>query len=279
MMKIRSHGKCIRCMTVRPVCLSMVIMAGAFLSVPALSDDNGPWTPEQSKTANNTPGEPIDPRGFYPPTNTTSEPTTDSQPTTSSPDSTPSHYGSGSNTNNGMWTPELSKTANNSPSDPRDPRGFYPPITGSPNDKPTDLVDDMSDLGSKIATSNLANPLIQGGKAIGRTYEASSRGDMTAATVEAADGIGRLSAIGIGATEGAAWGSALGPVGTFLGGVVGGFIGNSAWNATGGAINESSRQALDQQRSQTRDNAQQIRQNIPTRPSSGGGGGGDCGRH
>jgi len=145
-------------------------------------------------------------------------------------------------------------------------------VDGSP-DKPTNLGDDLSNLAEKIATSKLANPLIQGGKAIGRTYEAADRGDMTGTAIEATDGIGRLSAIGLGATEGATLGSALGPLGTFIGGVIGGFIGNAGWEYTGGAINESSRQMHEQARQQ----ADQIRQGVtPTRPTGSGSGGCTC---
>jgi phage tail tape-measure protein len=95
---------------------------------------------------------------------------------------------------------------------------------------------------------------------------------MTGAAIEAADGIGRLSAIGLGATEGAAMRSAFGPLGTAIGGIIGGFIGNAGWEYTGGAINESSRQMHDQARQQ----ADQVRQGLaPTRPA-GGGGSGSC---
>ena len=37
-------------------------------------DNNGQWTPEQSKTADHQPGTPSDPRGFYPPVESTGNP-------------------------------------------------------------------------------------------------------------------------------------------------------------------------------------------------------------
>jgi hypothetical protein len=273
-------------MTVRPVCLGMIIV-WAFLSVPVLSqDNNGPWTPEQSKTADHKPGTPSDPRGFYPPIDSKATKSSDSKPTPAAPAPTPTpapYPKSFYNDNNGPWTPDQSKTADHKPGTPSDPRGFYPPITGSPNDKPANLGDDLADLGAKIATSNLANPLIQGGKAIGRTYEASERGDTTGVMIEATDGVGRLAAIGLGAGEGAALGTTFGPIGTAIGGIIGGFLGNAGWNATGGALNESSRQMHDQAQQQARDQAQQVRDIAVPRPSGGGGGGGGgcggpCGR-
>jgi len=254
--------------------MAILLLAGLILSGAAVSDNNGPWTPEQSKTADHSPGTPPSPQGWYPPVQT-SKPAdsgnTNTQPSTPSPAPkpapTPTHYD-----NNGPWTPEQSKTADRTPGTPPSPRGWYPPVDGSP-DKPTNLGDDLSNLAEKIATSKLANPLIQGGKAIGRTYEAADRGDMTGTAIEATDGIGRLSAIGLGATEGATLGSALGPLGTFIGGVIGGFIGNAGWEYTGGAINESSRQMHEQARQQ----ADQIRQGVtPTRPTGSGSGGCTC---
>ncbi|MBN2513588.1 MAG: hypothetical protein JXB18_11680 [Sedimentisphaerales bacterium] len=248
--------------------LHMVIflLAGLFLSIAAVADNNGPWTPEQSKTADHTPGTPTSPQGWYPPVETNKPADADSSTTPPpAPAPAPSHY------NNGPWTPEQSKTADHTPGTPPSPRGWYPPVDGSP-DKPADLTEDLSNFAEKIATSKLANPLIQGGKAIGKTYEAADRGDMTGAAIEATDGIGRLSAIGLGATEGATLGSALGPLGTFIGGVIGGFIGNAGWEYTGGAINESSRQMHQQARQQ----AEQSRQAAPLRPAGGGSGGCTC---
>lgn len=170
------------------------------------------------------------------------------------------------------WTPEMSKSAEKSPLEPKSPHGWYPP------EKPS--TTSPGDLFEKIATSNLANPLIQGGKAIGKAYEAADRGDNMGAAIEAADGFGRLVSIGAGAGKGAAIGTSIaGPLGTVIGGIVGGFIGNKGWEYTGGMINEKNREML--QELNARQQAEMQRQNMPrggSRPS-GGGGGGDCGRH
>jgi hypothetical protein len=142
---------------------------------------------------------------------------------------------------------------------------------------------DLAAAGEWIATSGLANPIIQGGKMIGRTYEAINRGDMTAAGIEAADGTGRLSAIGLGIMEGMKLGAAGGPWGAFIGGIVGGFIGKTAWDQTGGRINDASREqhAQNQANEAARNSARDASRNTtrPTRPFVGGssGGGGGCG--
>jgi hypothetical protein len=221
-------------------------------------DNNGPWTPEQSKTANHVPGTPSDPRGWYPPEPTPPTP----QTANSTPSVTPPAPTSRPSDNNGAWTPEQSKTADHVPGTPSDPRGFYPPAT--PPGKPTDLGEDLSNLGSAVATSDLANPLIQGGKAIGKTIERSAAGDKMGTYIEAADGAGHLSAIGLGATEGAAYGTAVaGPLGGLVGGIIGGFLGHKAWDYTGGALSDSSRAANDQMHEQAIRNAT-LR--TPTRP-------------
>lgn len=271
------HTPRVQCIIMRSAGLraGMILLAGLFLSAAVMSDNNnGPWTPEQSKTADHTPGTPTSPQGWYPPVQSDKPADSGSSNTpppapapAPAPAPVPSHY------NNGPWTPEQSKTADHTPGTPSSPRGWYPPVDGSP-DKPANVGEDLSNFAEKIATSKLANPLIQGGKAIGRTYEAADRGDMTGTMIEATDGVGRLSAIGLGATEGATLGSAFGPLGTLVGGAIGGFIGNAGWEYTGGAINESSRQMHDQARQQ----ADQARQAAPPRPAGGGsgGGGGGC---
>ncbi len=177
--------------------------------------------------------------------------------------------------NNGPWTPELSKTADRSPSEPRSPRGWYPPVDGSP-DVPYDLNKDIDKakgfINSIVTSPDVANPLVQGGRAIGRTYDAAERGDTTETVLEANDGIGRLLSIGLGAKEGMAAGTLVGGLpGAVIGGIIGGFLGNVAWNKTGGALNEESRQLLEQQRQQARMQAlQNSRQGVqPTRSSSG----------
>lgn len=238
------------------------------LGSPILADNNGPWTPDRSRSADKNKS------GWYPSTNNIppapakpakpakAAPPADSDPAPRKP--MPNHYD-----NNGPWSPDQSRTADNpySINNPKSPRGFYPPMDGSP-DKPDTSIGNALE---KLPTSKLANPLIQGGKAIGRTWEAADRGDNKTAQVEAVDGVGRLLSIGAGAKEGALLGTAIaGPIGGIIGGGVGGWLGNKAWNATGGAINDKSRKLIEQQRAQARMQALQGRQSArPPRPSSG----------
>ena len=230
------------------------------------------WTPEMSKSANKSSHDPPSPKGWYPPVEPSTHSPTSSVPANSPPASpAPAATPAGSN---GGWTPEMSKSAGRHPSEPPSPRGWYPPTDGSP-----DVPQNMGDPVDKILTSNLANPLIQGGKAIGKAYEAADRGDNMGATIEAADGIGRLASIGHGAGKGAVIGSSIaGPVGGVIGGIIGGFLGNKGWEYTGGMINEKNREML--QELNARQQAEIQRQNMPrgSRPSGSDRCGGPCGR-
>jgi hypothetical protein len=195
-------------------------------------DNNGPWTPEQSKTADHRPGTPSDPRGFNPPVTP--------PPPPAPPCTPPTHYTPPDN--NGQWSPGQSQTANHAPGTPNDPRGFYPPPAAPGNASDSSSLGDLAD---KINRLDPANRWYQGGKSITRIYDAAKKGDGTRLTVELADGVGRFSSITEGALIGAAKGAPGGWPGMIIGGIIGGWLGKTAWDNTGGRLNDYSRNALD----------------------------------
>ncbi len=104
----------------------------------------------------------------------------------------------------------------------------------------------LADFVETVVTSDLANPVIQGGQTIGRITEAVERNDAMAGAIEGADATGKLGAIGVGAQQGALIGAPLGPVGSVIGGMVGGFLGKTVWNYTGGQVSDYSRRQHEQ---------------------------------